>query len=117
MPYRGGWVESAFRLKFLTTDWTIDSKRLNKSAYQKPLTSKPVTIASQIRIINAFTTNRKRPKVKTVIGSVKRISRGLTKIFNKAKRAATTSDVKKLSTETPGRILDNMTTKIAVTTN
>ena len=52
-----------------------------------------------------------------VIGSVNKIKIGRTNTFNNANNAATTIEVKKSSTLTPGKILDNVTTKMAVTTS
>jgi len=93
----------------------IDNKKLNKSAYQNPSTSNPSISESQIKIINAFTASKKRPNVRIVIGRVSIINSGLTNILSNAKSAATTKEVRKPSTATPGSILESITTNMAVT--
>lgn len=94
----------------------MDSKILNNRAYQKPFTSNPSTKASQIKMINALMTNKNKPNVTMVTGSVKRIRIGFTNKFNKTRTAATTTAVTKLSTVIPGKILANTTTAIALRT-
>ena len=97
-------------------DWKIDRRMLNNKAYQNPLTLNPVTNASQIKIIRALMTNRKRPKVRMVTGKVKMIKMGFTNRFKTIRTAATTTAVKKLSTLMPGRIFASTTTAIALNT-
>jgi len=66
---------------------------LAKNAVQKLEIVKPLTTAETSINTKAFTTSKKRPIVKTVNGSVKRINNGLTIAFAKPKsRAAINSD-------------------------
>jgi hypothetical protein len=66
---------------------------LAKNAVQKLEIVKPLTTAETSISTNAFTTSKKRPIVKTVNGSVKRINNGLTIAFAKPNsRAAIMSD-------------------------
>lgn len=62
-------------------------------------------------MISPLITNKKRPKVKTVSGMVKITSKGLTKILSIANTIATKTEVRKLSTYTPGSILASNITK------
>lgn len=57
---------------------------------------------------------RKSPNVKIVTGKVKITKMGFTIKFNNAKTIATTIEVEKLSTATPGRNLAIIKTNIAV---
>ena len=56
----------------------MDKTIENKSAYQKPSSSKPSTKLSAIKIIKALTTNRKSPKENKVKGMVRAMRIGLT---------------------------------------
>lgn len=58
--------------------------------------------------------NRKSPNVKIVTGKVKITKMGFTIIFNNAKTIATTIEVEKLFTATPGKNLAIIKTSIAV---
>lgn len=62
---------------------------LKNNAAQNPETAKPSTNLSANNIITAFITKINKPKVTKVAGSVKKISKGLTIIFNKAITMAT----------------------------
>ncbi len=59
-------------------------------------------------------TKRKRPKVKTVTGSVNKTIIGFTKILSKPNTIATYTDVKNVATSTPGSKLAINNTKMAV---
>ena len=82
-----------------------DKIKLNKSAYQNPSTWKPSTILAANKIIKAFITNKKNPKVIIVTGIVSIIIIGFTTAFKNDNTAATTNAVKKLfpSILTPGK--------------
>ena len=97
-------------------DCKKDSKILNRSAYQNPFTSKPLTKASQIKIIRALITNKNNPNVKMVTGNVKMMSKGFTNKLSRISTAATTIAVIKLSTNIPGSIFANTTTATALKT-
>jgi len=75
---------------------------LNKRAHQNPFTKKPSTNLDAMIMINALITNKKRPKVKKVIGMVNTIKIGLSIEFNIASTIATSNAVIKPSTLTPG---------------
>jgi hypothetical protein len=81
----------------------MESSKLNNKAYQNPETANPSIILSQIIIITALITNRKRPKVIIVTGIVNKIKTGFKNVFNKARTTATISAVEKLSTAIPGK--------------
>jgi hypothetical protein len=83
-------------------DWNTESMILNNNAHKKELTSKPPTMKSHNKITIALITNRKSPKVTNVTGSVNRTRIGLTNKFNNDSTTATMTEVKKLSTVTPG---------------
>lgn len=87
---------------------------LNKKAVKKELTAKPSTILVHKTIINPLIINKKRPNVKIVTGKVKIIRMGFTIKFNNAKTIATTIEVEKLSTVTPGKNLAITKTNNAV---
>lgn len=74
------------------------------SAETNPLTAKPGTKLLARIIRKALITKVKRPKVKIVKGRVKKISIGFRIAFIIPRTTATTIAVKKLSTDTPGRI-------------
>ena len=66
---------------------------LAKNAVQKLEIVKPLTTAETSISTNAFTTNRNNPIVRTVSGSVKRMSKGLTTaLANPSSRAAINSE-------------------------
>lgn len=56
-------------------------------------------------MMKALIANKKSPKVKTVIGKVRSVSKGFTMVFKNAKTIATKTADKKSSTLTPGNIL------------
>lgn len=72
---------------------------LKSSAEINPLTSKPSTNLSQIKMITAFITNKKSPKVTIVTGKVKKTKIGFTKTLSSPKTAATVIDVVNDSTD------------------
>ncbi len=67
----------------------MDSKILNNKAEKNPETAKPDTNLSASKIIMALITKINKPKVTSVAGKVKKISNGLTTIFNNAITTAT----------------------------
>ena len=71
-----------FSIILCRTDSKNDSNILNKSAVQKPETLKPSIQLFARRIIAALITNKNRPSVKIVTGSVSTIKIGF-KIENK----------------------------------
>ena len=79
---------SSFKSEW-STDWSIESRILNKMAIQILLTEKPSIKWSAKKIIIAFITSKKRPKVKIVIGNVKITKMGFTIRFNIDKTMAT----------------------------
>lgn len=89
---------------------TIDKAILKITAVKNPLTANPVTRESTNIIINAFTTTLKSPKVKSVIGSVRRVRIGFTTVLIMPRTAATIRAVFKSVTETPGKIRDAIKT-------
>lgn len=68
----------------------------------------------QRTIINPLMISKKSPNVKIVTGKVKIIKIGFTIKFNNAKTIATTIEVEKLSTVTPGKNLAITKTNTAV---
>lgn len=70
-------------------DCDNDKTTLNSNAGRKPSTRKPPTMAEQNKIIRALITNRNKPNVNMVIGSVKIKISGLINVFNKLKTKAT----------------------------
>ena len=62
---------------------------LKNKAAKKPDTAKPSINLSASSIITAFITKINKPKVTIVAGSVKKINKGLTIIFNKEITTAT----------------------------
>lgn len=66
---------------------------LNSRALTKPPTSKPLTMLEASIIIKALITKVKSPKVKTLIGNVRRTSNGLMITF---KRPITITKIKAL---------------------
>lgn len=88
---------------------------LKNKAVQKPSIPKPVTSLEHNIIIAAFITNRNNPSVIKVTGKVKRTRIGFTNKFSSPKTIATTTEVIKPSTVTPGIKFAISITKIAVT--
>jgi len=70
-----------------------DKMILNKRAHQKPLTLKPSINSDAIIIIRALITNKNKPKVRKVIGIVKKINTGLNTELRTAMTKATMSAV------------------------
>jgi len=83
-------------------EFTSESTKLNNNAHQKLPTENPLTISAASITIKALMTNKNKPKVRIVMGTVKNIKTGFTVTFNKAKRAAIRIPVKKSSTTIPG---------------
>jgi len=88
----------------------IDKIILNKSAHQNPFTTNPFINFDAIIMINALITNKKKPKVKKVMGIVKIMSKGLRSEFKIARTNATIIAVINPSTLTPGNIYAEITT-------
>ena len=84
-------------------DCIIDNIILKSKATQKEVTSKPLTISEQNKIISALITSKNNPKVIIVTGNVNKTSMGFIKILSSPKTMATIIDVPKLSTRTPGK--------------
>lgn len=84
-------------------DCNNESSKLNSNAVQKVATENPPMKLSASIIINAFITNRKRPNVKTVIGSVRITKIGLITAFSSANTMATISAAIKPETSTLGK--------------
>lgn len=96
-------------------DCRIDRITLKINAVQNESTAKPPTILVHNKIITALMTNKNKPSVITVTGSVKTTKIGFIKTFNNPKTTATITAVPKLATCTPVKILDSNKTKAAVT--
>ena len=77
------------RKKENKTDWNSDNNKLKSSAIQNPDTLKPGTISLANNTIQALMTNRNKPKVMMVTGSVKITKIGFTISRNKPKTIAT----------------------------
>lgn len=71
----------------------MESNMLNNRAVKKPETTKPPTRLLASRIITALITNKNKPRVTIVAGSVKNISKGRTKRFSREITTATQSAV------------------------
>lgn len=95
-------------------DCNTDNTRLKKSAVQKEATPNPPTILSHNNIITALITNKNKPKVKIVNGSVKITNIGLIKILSNPKTTATITAVLKSATYIPDIIFGISSTKTAV---
>ena|SRR3989338_6154398 len=78
--------------------------KLKMSAQRKPETAKPGTMASASIMSKAFITKIKRPRVSTVIGRVRIMSKGFTSALISPSTSANTRATKKLDTVTPGNI-------------
>ena len=93
----------------------MDNRTLNSIATQKPPgTSKPSNSLSAKRMIAALITNKNKPKVTIVIGSVNMTKIGFKMAFKMANTTATIIADRKLATSTPGKNLANTITAIAV---
>jgi hypothetical protein len=98
----------------INIDLAIASKKANMRAYHILSTVKPLTNQSAIMIINAFTNNKKIPRVSIVIGKVRRTRIGFTIKLSTDNASATHTAVKNPSTSTPGRTKESKITNIAV---
>ncbi len=85
-------------------DMIMERIRLKANAHQNPLTTKPATKYSAIKMITALMTRRNKPRVRMVTGMVNRISKGLINALSMARTIDTISASQKLATATPGRI-------------
>lgn len=94
-------------------EFTILKIKLKNNADQNPLTENPGMISAANRIRIALIASRNNPKVKIVIGIVRKIKIGFMVKFNNVNNAATTSAVKKSVTSTPGRIYWTIKTETA----
>ncbi len=75
------------------TKLSKEMKMLAKKAVQKPDTMKPWTSEETSSIMSALITNRNRPNVTRVNGSVRKTSTGLTIAFaNPSSKAETTNE-------------------------
>ena len=83
---------------------TNDNKILNRSAHQNPSTLNPGTNLLPSRMINAFITNKKRPSVRIVMGSVSKISIGFSNVFRMANTKASIIAVQGVSICIPFKI-------------
>jgi len=72
-----------------TTDSEMDKTTLNNKAVQNESTLNPETKLSHSKIITALMTNKKRPKVITVTGSVNKTNTGFTNMFSNPKTTET----------------------------
>ena len=77
-------------------DTTRERIRLNINAHQKPSTLMPSTNLLASNTTRALITNRNRPSVRMVTGSVSRMIRGFTKVLRIARTTANTSAVQKV---------------------
>ena len=93
----------------------IDKMKLNKSAHQKPFTSKPLINLSVNKIIPPLITSKNSPIVIRVMGIVKMVNIGLTILFINASTSATRMEVVMVSTFTPGNKYAEINTAKAVT--
>jgi len=82
----------------------MESTMLNNRAYQKPSTVKPVINDEASKMIMAFITSRKSPRVRIVNGIVRMIRIGFTRTFNREMIKAAKMAVVNESTATPGKI-------------
>lgn len=97
------------------SDCSTDKMMLKNKAVQKLEIPKPSTRFEHSIIIAAFITNKNNPNVINVTGKVSSTSIGFTNKFNSPNTIATTIEVIKLSTVTPGMKFAMSITKIAVT--
>src|SRR5690348_11211156 len=82
----GGYVQDSFSFfsSLYNTDVTMESRRLNNNAHQKPSTSKPFTNFAASNIMPALITKRKSPNVTIVMGKVRNMNTGFTIAFKMA---------------------------------
>ena len=97
------------------SDCNTDKMMLKNKAVQKPSIPKPFTSLEQSIIIAAFMTNKNNHNVMNVTGNVSNTSIGFTNKFSNPSTTATTTEVIKLSTVTPGIKFAISITRIAVT--
>src|SRR5258708_5147756 len=69
-PFKLHTYSFSFFCSLYNTEVTMESRRLNRSAHQKPSTSNPLTNFAASNIIPALITKRKRPNVTIVSGNV-----------------------------------------------
>ena len=75
---------------------------LKNVAVQKPSTTNPPTILAHNIMINALITNKKSPILSSVTGNVSKTISGLMNTLSKESTKATSKEVVKLATDTPG---------------
>jgi hypothetical protein len=80
---------------------TTETIKLNSNAENQPLTLKPGTISDAHFTMRILIKKRNNPNVKMVIGIVRIINMGFTKLFNSPRTTATITAVKVLFTLTP----------------
>ena len=89
--------------KNCSRELTIDNASPKIIAAKSPLTVKPGTKRLTSNIIKAFKISEKSPRVINVIGSVRSVKTGLTKVLSSPKTTATISAVDRSGTLTsPG---------------
>lgn len=93
----------------------MDSNKLNNNAHQNPSTLNPFTNSAVSKMMAALITNRNKPNVNKVSGSVSNIRMGFTMAFNMASTIAKMMAAQKESIWTPLRIYDNPKAMIEVT--
>ena len=91
-------------VSLLKKEETKATTKLKRIAHQKFLTKKPGTRALVRRIRKPLITKMNSPKVKILMGSVRRIRMGLMKVLITPKTTAMIKAVKTVSILTPGRI-------------
>ena len=79
-------------------DCEIDNTILKSNAVQKESTLNPPTILVQSKMIMAFITNKNKPKVKMVNGSVNNTNIGFINILSNPNTTATSNAVTKPAT-------------------
>lgn len=87
----------------INIDLAKASRKANMRAYHILSTTKPLTNQSAITIIKAFINNKKIPRVRIVMGNVRRTRIGLTIKLSTDNASATHTAVKNPSTAIPGR--------------
>ncbi len=91
-------IRACYLFKLWRNELMIDKTMLNIRAHQNPSTVNPVTIFAARRIITALITNVNNPKVKIVIGRVRRRRTGFMNALIIPKTTATTRAAVKLAT-------------------
>ena len=84
-------------------DVMIETIKLNSNAENQPSTLKPGTISADHLMMRILMTSKNNPNVKMVMGMVRIIKNGFTKLFNKPNTAATKMAVSVLSICTPDK--------------